>query len=248
MSEPLLVEFFNALPQDALRGGLDWPITQPLGAITGRQPVQARTGGKAKRRAAIHVFTKAVQDRYSEGTLLRLLCAEEPTSRQAAVFALGLLGSMAVNESLAAMLHDEEPEVARLATEALWNLWFRGDDPELSDALYRVLRTPNPRRALAGLDALIARAPHFAEAYNQRAILHFHLEQYDLSIADCDAALRLNPHHFGAQAGLGQCFLKLHKRRSALRAFRTALGINPHLERIAEAARELESSLDEEGR
>ncbi len=248
MSAPLLVEFFNALHEDALRGGLDWPIAQPPGEIAGRQPTQARTGGKAKRRAAIHIFSKQVQDRYSEGTLLRLLCAEEAASRRAAVFALGLLGSPAVNESLAAMLHDEDEEVSRLAGEALWALWFRGEDAGHSDELYRVLRNPNHQRALAGLDALISRAPLFAEAYNQRAILRYRLEQYDLSAADCEAALRLNPHHFGAQAGLGQCFLRLRKRRSALRAFRTALGINPHLEGIAEAVRELENTLGEEGR
>ena len=140
MSAPLLVEFFNALPEDALRGGLDWPISQPLGDTAGRQPTQARTGGKAKRRAAIHVFCKQVQERYTEGTLLRLLRAEEPPSRRAAVFALGLGGSPEVNEPLAAMLRDDDEEVARLAAEALWTLWFRGDDPGHSDELYRILR------------------------------------------------------------------------------------------------------------
>ena len=249
MSAPLLVEFFNALPEDALRGGLDWPISQPLGEnAPGRQPTQAKTGGKAKRRAAIHVFCKQVQERYFESTLLRLLTAEETANRQAAVYALGLVGSPAVNQSLAAMLHDEDEEVARLASEALWSLWFRGNDVGHSDELYRILRTRDRERALAALDDLIARAPEFAEAYNQRAILHYRLEQFDRSAADCEATLRLNPHHFGAQAGLGQCYLRLQRHASALRAFRTALGINPHLEGIAEAVRELENSLGEEGR
>src|SRR5581483_3333694 len=115
MSAPLLVEFFTALPEDALRGGLDWPVSPLPGESAGRPPARAATGGKAKRRAAIHVFCKNVQERYTEGTLLRLLNAEEPVSRRASVFALGLVGSPAVNEALAAMLHDEDDEVARIA-------------------------------------------------------------------------------------------------------------------------------------
>jgi tetratricopeptide (TPR) repeat protein len=98
------------------------------------------------------------------------------------------------------------------------------------------------------LNDLIRTAPGFAEAYNQRAILHFRLEQYDRSVADCQAVLRLNPHHFGAQAGLGQCYLRLRRHRAALRAFRVALRINPHLDGIAETVRALENALGEEGR
>lgn len=248
MSAPLLVEFFNTLPEDALQGGLDWPTSQPIGHNSNHKTSQAKTGGKARRRAAIHVFCKHVQERYLEGTLLRLLHAEEAVTRRAAVFALGLVGSPKANKALAVRLHDEDDEVARLASEALWTLWFRGDNSGHSDELYRILRTPDREKALAGLNELIARAPRFAEAYNQRAILHFRLEQYDRSAADCEAALRLNPHHFAAQAGLGQCLLRLRKHRGALRAFRSALGINPHLDGIAETVRVLETKLRDEGR
>jgi hypothetical protein len=78
MSVPLLVEFFNALPEDALRGGLDWPIRL---SISDREDSRAmdgkRVGGKARRRAAIHVFCKQVRERYT-GTLLRALMAGTP--------------------------------------------------------------------------------------------------------------------------------------------------------------------------
>jgi tetratricopeptide (TPR) repeat protein len=248
MSDPLLIEYFNALPEDALRGGLDWPTVGPLGEKEPGQVEPARTGGKARRRAAIHVFCKQVQERYLEGTLLRLLGAEEPAHRRAAAFALGLVGSPTVNPALAGRLHDSDEEVARLAAEALWALWFRGDDPAHSDELYKILRGRDRPRALHALDGLIAKAPRFAEAYNQRAILHFRLEHYDRAAADCEAALRLNPHHFGAQAGLGQCLLRLRKNRAALRALRNALRINPRLDGIAETVRALENTLGDEGR
>ena len=92
-------------------------------------------------------------------------------------------------------------------------------------------------KALAGLDQLVGKAPHFAEAYNQRAILFFRLKQYDRSIADCEKALQLNTHHFGALAGMAQCYVQLRKPKAALKAFRTALNLNPNLEGVAETIR-----------
>jgi tetratricopeptide (TPR) repeat protein len=249
MSTPLLVEFFNVLPEDALRGQGDWPTGRFHADKDASRSSKGRaTGGKARRRAAIHVFRKQVQERYNEGTLLRLLQSADITARRAAIFALGLLGSPAANDALAACLHDEDEDAAYLAGEALWNLWFRGDNPGHSDELYRLARLRDTEKALAGLNELIVRAPRFAEAYNQRAILYYRMEQYDRAAADCETTLRLNPHHFGAQSGLGGCYLGMRKHRAALKALRTALRMNPRLESIAETVRALENTLGEDGR
>jgi tetratricopeptide (TPR) repeat protein len=247
MSAPLLVEFFLALPEEAIRDVPGRPIQRQFedGDSSTRRPA---SGGTAKRRAAVHVFCKRVQERYTEGTLLRLLEVGDVSARRAAVYALGLLGSLPVNESLARCLHDPDEETTRLATDALWSLWFRGDDPAHSDALHRLVRLEDMEKLLAGLDNLIRQAPRFAEAYNQRALAHFRLRHYDRSAADCEMVLKLNPHHFGAQAGLGQCWLQMRRHRAALRAFRVALRINPRLEGVAEAVRVLENRLGEDGR
>src|SRR5437660_9940844 len=125
MGTPLLVEFFSALPEDAVQEAPDLPLSR-----SGDREGPARkpaAGGKARRRAAVHVFCKQVQERYTEGTLLRVLAVTAAPARRAAVFALGLLGSFCANDVLAAHLHDEDEEVSRLASEALWTLWFRGD-------------------------------------------------------------------------------------------------------------------------
>lgn len=243
MSSPLLVEYFSALPSDALRGGLDWPVAQITGE-TEPKATETRTTGKARRRAAIHIFCKQVRQRYTEGTLLRLLTLGDAAARRACLFALGMLGAPTVNGNLATHLHDEDTEAARLASEALWTLWFRGENAAHSDELYRILRLRDPRQALAALDDLLLRAVDFAEAYNQRAILHFQMEQFARSARDCSSALRLNPHHFGAQAGLGQCLLRLRRHEPALRAFRQALRINPRLDGIARTVKALEAALD----
>jgi tetratricopeptide (TPR) repeat protein len=249
MSTPLLVEFFNGLPDDALRGQGDWPLGRTeADKDAGRSSKGRATGGKARRRAAIHVFRKQVQERYNEGTLLRLLQSPSVAARRAAIFALGLIGSPVANDALAGCLHDKDEDAALLAAEALWNLWFRGDNPAHSDELYRLMRLRDTDKALAGLNDLILRAPRFAEAYNQRAILYFRLGQYDRSAADCETTLRLNPHHFGAQSGLGGCFLRMRKNRAALKALRTALRMNPRLDNIADTVRALENTLGEDGR
>ena len=108
------------------------------------------------------------------------------------------------------------------------------------------LRDPHKHRV--ALDGLIAKAPEFAEAYNQRAIVLFKSEEWHKSILDCERALKLNPYHFGAASGLGRCFMEIGKHRAALKAFRNALRINPALGDVEEAVRALESALGEEGR
>jgi tetratricopeptide (TPR) repeat protein len=200
------------------------------------------------RQAALDEFRQRVAAKYAEGTLLRLLISKDVRARRAAVLGLGLLGTMAANAPLAGRLHDTDTDVARLAGDAMWSVWFRGDDPDHAEELRRLGRLRDAEKALAGLDELIRRAPTFAEAFNQRAVVLFRLGRYERSITDCQRTLQLNPHHFGAQAGMGQCFLKLRKERAALKAFRTALRTNPHLEGIADTVRTLEIALGEEGR
>src|SRR5579871_4589104 len=151
-------------------------------------------------------------------------------------------------EGIAAHLHDEDRDTAETAADTLWTLWFRADTPSNNEELQRLARMRDRAKSLAGINSLIERAPQFAEAYNQRAIIYFRLKHFENSIADCERTLKLNPFHFGAQAGLGQCCLQMRKHRAALKAFRAALRINPNMEGVAETIRALENALGEEGR
>jgi tetratricopeptide (TPR) repeat protein len=211
---------------------------------------EGRSEGKPKmtRKEAVEVFKHRVMERYTEGTLMRLLDGADSRSRRAALLALGLMGSMDACSAIAARLRDEDRDVAQMAADTLWTLWFRADSPANNDELQRLARVRDRQKALAGLDALILPAPEFAEAYNQRAIVHFRLKQFDRSIADCERVLHLNPYHFGAQAGLGQSYLQMRKHRAALKAFRAALRLNPNMDGVAETIRALENALGEEGR
>jgi tetratricopeptide (TPR) repeat protein len=228
MSNSLLVEFYNRLPE----------------ARTSEDPEKE----KRKRKTDLEKFKASVEERYSEGTLLRLLSSPHNITRRAAVLALGLVGTMESNPALAVRLHDEDADLARMAADAMWSIWFRGDSPENVEELHRLVRLRDREKALSCLDHLVKRAPEFAEAFNQRAVVLFRLKQFERSIADCERTLQLNPFHFGAQAGMGQGLLQLRKHRAALKAFRNALRTNPQLEGIAETIRSLEKALGEEGR
>lgn len=228
MSNPLLVEYYKELPE--------------------RRAKEDASSWRARMQAATDTFRQRLETRYTEGTLLRLLKSPSSLARQAALTGLGLVGTMASNRGATARLHDEDPDVRRIAVDTLWSLWFRADSEANNRELQRLMRMRDRDKALSGLDELVLKAPGFAEVYNQRAILAFRLKQFDRCIADCEKTLQLNPVHFGAQAGMAQCYLQMRKHKAALKAFRNALRIHPHMEGIADTIRALETALGEEGR
>jgi tetratricopeptide (TPR) repeat protein len=193
-----------------------------------------------------------VAARYGEATLERLLCAPDAEVRQATLLALGMIGSMQVNAAVAARLHDEDERTRQLAADALWSIWQRGDtaehNQELQRLVQRIAAEADAAEILAGFDELIRQAPRFAEAYNQRAVFHYHRGDYAKAVLDCEKTLRLNPHHYGAASGMGQCFMKQKKLRAALRAYRRAARINPNLDSVRDTILSLERMLGEEGK
>jgi len=229
----LLVEYYSALPE--------------------RRPGEASAAWARRMQAALDKFKGEVAARYTEGTLQRLLDSSSTPARQAAALALGLVGSMKANEALAALLHDEDALVRQLATDALWALWYRADRPEHAEELQRLMRRSSTGEGttaelLAGYEALLKKAPDFAEVYNQRAILYFRLGEWQKSAADCEKVLKLNPYHFGAAGGLAQCQMKLKRLRPALKAYRRAFRINPNLDGVHDVIQSLERLLGEEGK
>ena len=232
MVQPLILQYFQLLPErHAEEEPANWP---------------------REYRKALLRFKRAVAARYYESTLERLLDAPDADTRQAAVLALGLMGTIKTSPTVASCLHDDDESVRKIATESLWAIWQRGDSTENNQELQRLIRMTakgdDAVAILAGFDALLKKAPRFAEAYNQRAIVHFKRGDYAQAIRDCEKAMRLNPHHFGAASGMGQCFMKQKKLRAALRIYRRANRINPNLHNIRETILSLERMLGEEGK
>jgi tetratricopeptide (TPR) repeat protein len=202
-------------------------------------------------------FRNRVSARYNEGTLGRILAGSTDVSaRRAAVLSLGIFGSFdQSNAALGRALRDEDLAVRSMAEDALWAVWFRAGTPahnraleELRNAisqsreLVREQRTEQLNKAEALATRLIADAPGFAEAYNQRAIIYFIQGRYFESAEDCQRVIERNPFHIGAIEGLAQCQLNLNRRRDALKSLRRALKLRPHNSSLRESIHELEKN------
>jgi tetratricopeptide (TPR) repeat protein len=193
-------------------------------------------------------FVHRVGHRYNTASLERLALCGSRLVRRAGVLALGYLAGYESNATLGRALHDADRGVRLLAENAIRSVWVRtGSEAERREinaiiALNTTKLHPEARRRAT---KFIERAPWFAEGWNQRAIANYCTEAYEQSIDDCKAALELNPYHFGAAAGMGQCYLKLGGQALALEAFRRALKLNPNLEGVRANVAYLERLLEQ---
>jgi tetratricopeptide (TPR) repeat protein len=143
-------------------------------------------------------------------------------------------------ERLAVTTNDEE---ASNITREIWQRWTANDDPAVSQLMQTGIRALNYstyRRALQSFDRVIEMAPEFAEGWNKRATLYYHIKEYRRSIDDIKETLRLEPRHFGAWSGLGLVSIAQENYSGALAAFKKALSINPHIANIRRYVQKLE--------
>jgi len=183
-------------------------------------------------------FLQSILARYNDATLLRLMDSSQIEVRRAAVLALGLVGGPKCNGPVAARMKDSDPMVRSFAEHALWGIWFRSDTPEHNQELTEIRNLISEQRldeAMTRVNKLIDTAPQFAEARNQRAILHFIRGELDKSVDDCRAVVKRNPFHFGALSGMAQSLVKLGKPKDALDVFQELIKIQPHNEAVMEA-------------
>ena len=83
--------------------------------------------------------------------------------------------------------------------------------------------------ASAELDGVVAEYPDYAEGWNQRATVHYLLDNLDASLADIEKVLAIEPRHYGALSGRVLIYLKQGKHAEALRDMIAALAIHPYL-------------------
>lgn len=121
---------------------------------------------------------------------------------------------------------------ASFIEQEIWQIWMTGPEPAASEQLQAAraaVAAGHYAAAEETLNTLVEGQPNFAEAWNQRALLRFLREDYASSLLDIERTLALEPRHFGALAGQGQCLLHLNKPEAALAAFEAALAVHPWL-------------------
>ncbi len=187
-----------------------------------------------------------MQRYYSPRHLECLLAGGDVETRRAAAVGIGLIGDVDSQVAVATALHDPDPEVCRRAEAASWQVWIRLGTPEEQSRLIRVqelIRAQELYDAVTQVSLLIQNSPDYAEAWNQRALTYYQMQRYRDAIVDCQRALELNPHHFGASAGLAQCHMRLNELPQALDAFQLTAKLHPTFpglqEQIAVLTREV---------
>lgn len=124
---------------------------------------------------------------------------------------------------------------ARWLEDAIWQLWSEpktaGGRVLMRDGL-AAMEAELYDAALESFDALVAIEPDFAEAWNRRATARYLAGDFNGSVADIQHVLALEPRHFGALSGLGLIYDALDEKPAAIKAFRAALEIDPHMEAI----------------
>lgn len=125
----------------------------------------------------------------------------------------------------------EEKDAVGTANE-IWKIWFEYRDADVARQLQEAVAAKDAGdldKALEAVNRVIAIAPDFAEAWNQRAIIYYKVGYFDASLADVEETLRREPRHFGALSGRGMCYLGLRDPDEALNAFEEALDVHPWL-------------------
>jgi tetratricopeptide (TPR) repeat protein len=177
------------------------------------------------------------------------LCGPDNDVRKVAALALSLVGGRCCIPVIAERLRDPDSMTNQMAEHALWSIWFQcgsaAANAELAKGTH-CLSDQDYGGALAHINRAIELSPDFAEAYNQRAITYYLLEDYERSNRDYEMATELMPCHFEAWAGLGHCYTYQVNYAEAARCYRRALAINPHLDCIRQAVSALDGRLHQE--
>lgn len=191
-------------------------------------------------------FAHRVSVRYAVASLARLVVMGDRNARRGSVLAISHLGDYESNAALGRALVDSDRGVRLLADSGIRLLWHKAGSAPQRLLLARVTKLNQMQHlhaALREVSRLTREAPWIAEGWNQQAIAHFGLADYLEAIRSCRQTLEINPYHFGAASGLGQCYLKLGDQVAALDAFRRAIALNPELEGVRANIRLLQRSL-----
>ena len=140
-----------------------------------------------------------------------------------------------------------DADSAKLVEGRIWALWLASGSDTTDLLMSRVkaaMDGKDNKLAIQLLDAVIEMRPDYIEAWNRRATLHFAEKDYGKSVADIRQVLAREPRHFGALSGLGFIMQEFGEEKLALEAFRRALAVNPHLQKIPDFVKTLTEKVE----
>jgi tetratricopeptide (TPR) repeat protein len=129
----------------------------------------------------------------------------------------------------------------------IWAIWMQTPSDTAALLMMRSKAAMDAQQmdvALKLLDAVVKLRPDYVEGWNRRATLYYLKNDYAHSLQDIEQVLVREPRHFGALAGLGMIMQDLGDEKRALDAFRKALAVNPHLEKVPELVKTLTEKVE----
>jgi tetratricopeptide (TPR) repeat protein len=129
----------------------------------------------------------------------------------------------------------------------IWALWMQTPSDTAALLMVRAKVAMDAQQidvALKLLDAVVKLRPDYVEGWNRRATLYYLKNDYAHSLEDIEQVLVREPRHFGALAGLGMIMQDIGDEKRALDAFRNALAVNPHLEKVPELVKTLSEKVE----
>ena len=147
----------------------------------------------------------------------------------------------------AALKAAPDDESAKFIENRIWAIWLASVSDTANLLMGRVKTATESKDfdlAIRLLNAIIDIRPDFTEAWNRRATVYYTKKDFGRALADIHEVLAREPRHFGALSGLGIILQELGDEKRALDAFRRALAIHPHLERVPELVKKLSEKID----
>ena len=136
---------------------------------------------------------------------------------------------------------------AKLIEHRIWAQWLISKSDTTNLLMSRVKKAVELKDldlAMQLLDIVVELNPDYIEGWNRRATLHYMRKEFGQSLTDIRRVLALEPRHFGALTGLGLILRDVGEEKQALKAFRKALEVNPHLERVPDMVKSLADKID----
>jgi tetratricopeptide (TPR) repeat protein len=140
-----------------------------------------------------------------------------------------------------------DADSAKHIENRIWALWIASGSDTANLLMGRVKESIDNKDvalAIQLLDALIELRPEYVEAWNRRATLYYMQKDYVRAMADIRQVLAREPRHFGAISGLGMILQEFGDEKHALEAFRRAVAIHPHLQKIPELIKSLSEKVE----
>jgi hypothetical protein len=136
---------------------------------------------------------------------------------------------------------------AKYVENRIWALWLTAGGDTANMLMTRVKTAMDGKEydlAIKLLNSIIDIRPNYVEAWNRRATAYYMKKDFVSSMGDIGEVLKLEPRHFGALSGMGMILQELGDEKHALDAFRRALAVHPHLEKIPDLVKKLTEKVE----